>query len=233
MKLFLNDIKINIKKDVTTVKTTDYNFIFSTFKDFDLKLWEGNVLLLFPDTFTARKIFDQLETGINFKVSMVTVICHKPKDFIAKTFKDFNTVEAGGGIVTNTEGKFLMIYRNGIWDFPKGKLDKGEKILDCAVREVSEECNVKVKIKSFICKTRHTYVGSKKRVLKTTYWYKMDLVSDAKMKPQKDEGIEKVEWKSENEVIDLLQYSFESLKYLFEKFQSIKGTYAETSFSNR
>ena len=232
MKLFLNDIKINIKKDDSTVKTSDYDHIFSTFGSLDISNWHGNVLLLFPSPKISKKIFDQLESGVAIDVKTVTVICHKPKNFVAETFIDFKHIDAGGGIVTNEEGKYLMIYRNGFWDFPKGKLDKGERIIECAEREVEEECGVKVKAKSLICKTKHTYVGSKKRVLKTTYWYSMKLVSDAKMKPQKSEGIEKVEWKSLSEVNELLEESFTSLQFLFKKAYKSKGTYAETSLSN-
>ena len=60
----------------------------------------------------------------------------------------------------------------------------------------------------------------------------MKLVSDAKMKPQKSEGIEKVEWKSLSEVNELLEESFTSLQFLFKKAYKSKGTYAETSLSN-
>lgn len=232
MKLFLNDIKINIKKDGSTVNTSDYKYIFSTFANIDVTKWDGNVLLAFPTESRARKIFDQLEARFS-QVKSVTILAKRPKEFVSKVFQDFREIDAGGGIVKNSEGKFLMIYRNGIWDFPKGKLDKGESIKDCAEREVSEECNVKVKATALICKTRHTYVGSKKSVLKTTYWYRMDLLDDSKMKPQKKEGIEKAEWKSHDEVVELLQDSFSSLKFLFNKYQSVKGTYAETSFLNR
>ena len=32
-------------------------------------------------------------------------------------------VKAAGGLVMNKEGKLLFIYRKGIWDLPKGKVD--------------------------------------------------------------------------------------------------------------
>lgn len=234
MKLFINDIKINIKKDETTVKTADYHYIFSTFEGLEPEKWSGRILLVFPTTKTARRIFDMLEAG-GSAVESITLITHKPKEFVKHTFADLNSIDAGGGIVTNKEGKFLMIYRNGMWDFPKGKLDSGEKIIACAEREVQEECGVKVKAKTLICKTRHTYAGSRKRILKTTYWYSMDLLDDSKMEPQLNEGIEKVEWKSFPEVNMLLKDSFESLRYLFHKAHLShisKGTYAETSLPN-
>jgi 8-oxo-dGTP pyrophosphatase MutT (NUDIX family) len=47
----------------------------------------------------------------------------------------FKVIEAGGGLVLNSKGEFLVIYRNGIWDLPKGKLEKGEDFQTAALRE--------------------------------------------------------------------------------------------------
>ena len=52
-------------------------------------------------------------------------------------------VEAAGGLVYNKEDELLMIFRNGKWDLPKGKKEKGEEIESCAKREVQEECGVR------------------------------------------------------------------------------------------
>ncbi len=46
--------------------------------------------------------------------------------------KAFRNVRAGGGLVRNSNGEFLLIFRRGKWDLPKGKLDTGETIEDCA-----------------------------------------------------------------------------------------------------
>src|SRR5436190_23606499 len=48
----------------------------------------------------------------------------------------YHPVEAAGGLVYNENGDVLMIFRKGKWDLPKGKLDDGEDIASCAVREV-------------------------------------------------------------------------------------------------
>ena len=61
------------------------------------------------------------------------------------------------------------------------KKDKGEKIKDCAVREVEEETNTKVKIIKRNCTTWHTYTRYKKFILKKTVWYKMKCIDDSKM----------------------------------------------------
>ena len=54
----------------------------------------------------------------------------------------FTILEAGGGIVFNKRGEFLVIERRGVWDLPKGKVDAGETIEEAAVREVREECGL-------------------------------------------------------------------------------------------
>ena len=51
---------------------------------------------------------------------------------------------AAGGLVTNPHGEILWIFRRGFWDLPKGKLDEGETIQTCVIREVQEETGLEV-----------------------------------------------------------------------------------------
>ena len=231
MVLYINDIKITIKKEGSTVKQSKYNCIFSTAENIDLNIVKGKVLLLFPKADQTRVFFDELESVKN-KIRDVKIITHSPKEFAETVFNDHKTILAGGGIVSNENGELLMIYRNKKWDFPKGKLDKGEEIIECAEREVEEECMVKVSVGNKICKTRHTYKGSKDDVMKVTYWYEMELKDDSNMAPQKNEGIEKVEWKTPEEAIELLNDSFKSLTWLLEKYHKLKGTNSLISLPN-
>ena len=67
-------------------------------------------------------------------------------------------IDAAGGFVQNSERQLLMIFRNGKWDLPKGKLETDEDIKDCAKREVEEECGVNnLRIVSQLQNTYHTY----------------------------------------------------------------------------
>ena len=60
------------------------------------------------------------------------------------------------------------------WDLPKGKLEENESIEQCAVREVEEECNMRLlKIVSKLPSTYHCYPYKGAWAFKTTYWYKM------------------------------------------------------------
>ena len=59
---------------------------------------------------------------------------------IDRTWKTFTSgyqiMEAAGGIVVNEELSLLMIFRNGKWDLPKGKIEQGEDPDTAAIRGV-------------------------------------------------------------------------------------------------
>jgi len=131
--------------------------------------------------------------------------------------KKFKIIKAAGGLVLKKD-KVLMIYRMKKWDLPKGKKEAGEKSKQTAVREVEEECNVKVKLGKKICTTWHTYTMNKKSMLKKTRWYVMDLVDDSKIKPQQEEDIEDIRWMTQKEVYHALENSYNSIRFVFEKY---------------
>lgn len=125
-------------------------------------------------------------------------------------------VKAAGGIVLrfvegSTIPEVLMIYRNGYWDLPKGKLEEGESIEMCAVREVAEEVGSSLPaIVSAIGTTYHEYPEKGKIMGKTTWWYSMIFTKKETFIPQEKEGIKQVEWVSLPEAID--KAGFDNLK---------------------
>ncbi len=106
----------------------------------------------------------------------------------------------------------------GKWDFPKGKFDKGETPERCAIREVEEECAIKVKMINPVCNTWHTYTQNRKSILKKTFWYAMECVNDSTMKPQAEEGIEDIRWFYEAEAKTALINSYPSMRFLFKQY---------------
>ena len=87
------------------------------------------------------------------------------------------------------------MFRRGKWDLPKGKLDKGETIEDCALRETKEETGlVDLKLGKPITTTYHTYDESGKHILKETYWFLIRAKKENELIPQVDEQITKLEW---------------------------------------
>ncbi|MFK7814478.1 MAG: NUDIX hydrolase [Maribacter sp.] len=144
-------------------------------------------------------------------------IYHPNHEEILKKFtKKIPLVVAGGGVVTNKEGKVLFIYRNDKWDLPKGKLDKGETIEECALREVEEETGVKkLKIENFLKTTYHVFTRNGIYKLKEVHWYAMKTSYKGNLKGQKSEGIEKVKWKGPKKIEKALQNSYINIKILF------------------
>lgn len=130
-----------------------------------------------------------------------------------KTFNDeFEVIEAAGGVVMK-EGQMLFIFRNGKWDLPKGKLEEGETIAFCAVREVEEECGVSdLEIVSPLTKTYHTYQEGDQLILKITHWFLMNCTDESLLTPQTEEGIELVEWKNEKAVRLALDNTYPNIK---------------------
>lgn len=129
--------------------------------------------------------------------------------------KEFRIIKAAGGLVRKN-GQFLLIRRLGKWDLPKGKLEKDEKMKDAAVREVEEECGIRVARREKICNTWHSYNLDGKRILKKTAWYLMECQDDKKMKPQKEEGIEEICWVSMDDAIKKLSTSYRSIQAVLE-----------------
>jgi 8-oxo-dGTP pyrophosphatase MutT (NUDIX family) len=110
-------------------------------------------------------------------------------------FKKFTFIQAAGGLVMNEKKEILIIYRRGKWDLPKGKLDNGEKLENCAVREVEEETGLqKVKLLSPLIITYHTYHEGARFILKESHWYTMKVSGYQKLVPQTEEDIHEIKW---------------------------------------
>lgn len=136
-----------------------------------------------------------------------------PKEVLELLFSLYEKIEAAGGLVVNELGQILFIYRNSKWDLPKGKMEMNETKELTAIREVEEECGLKVSsLNRHLVTTYHTYSLGKKKILKANYWYMMSASSQQRLSPQQDENIEKAEWKNLEDVSELLKTSYDSIK---------------------
>jgi ADP-ribose pyrophosphatase YjhB (NUDIX family) len=130
------------------------------------------------------------------------------KDLIAQ----FNLVKAAGGLVKNTRGEYLLIFRNKKWDLPKGKLEKRETVRVAAKREVEEECGIKgVKIVKPLQETYHIYSLQGKLNIKQTRWFEMTYTGNKTTKPQKEEGIAKAVWVKKTGITKLHKNMYPSI----------------------
>jgi 8-oxo-dGTP pyrophosphatase MutT (NUDIX family) len=123
-------------------------------------------------------------------------IFHEDMLMVIEEFKAcFHLIEAGGGLVFNARHEFLAIKRNGVWDLPKGKLEKGEDFQGAALREVKEETGLSgLKLVEPLISTYHTYRLKNKKVLKKTRWFEMAYLGEEKPVLQADEGITEYKW---------------------------------------
>ena len=132
-------------------------------------------------------------------------------------------ITAAGGLVQNNEGAFLLIFRRGFWDLPKGKLDGGESIPECAVREVREETGLQsLELGPFICTTTHPYFDTwlNKDVVKHTYWFSMLSLANDTLVPQTEEDIEKLVWVSVSALPEYLNNTYPTIRAVFEAFNA-------------
>ena len=176
-----------------------------------------------PREDTATKNFDYGSSSLKSSIAevaqgVITSVCIYSAD-LPKLWSDFQqefkVVEAAGGLVFNEKKETLWILRNGIWDLPKGKLEKNEDLEKAAIREVAEECGVtNLKLVCPMKKTYHVYFHKGKSVLKITNWYEMFTNSDQNLKPQLEEGITQVEWMDNVKIKEALNNTYDNIKLL-------------------
>jgi len=162
------------------------------FQDFDLEIF-----------------YKKLKNGSKKSYIFLT---KNPKETFDKLKKNCTIIKAAGGLVESANGNYLFIFRNKKWDLPKGKLEEGENMKETAVREVEEECGVKVlKREEKLCKTYHVYPIGSKMVIKKTNWYRMKVKGEPKLIPQKEEGIDKAVWLDQREIAPVIANTYPSI----------------------
>lgn len=135
----------------------------------------------------------------------------------SKVNKNLNVVVAAGGMVLEEKDKVLLIYRDGSWDLPKGKAEKGEKLKTTAKREIQEETGVKdLEIIRKLEPTYHWYKRGK-WLLKESMWYEMKTYRQ-KTTPQKEEGLTKAEWISKTKLPKKMKNMYPNIRYMLTKY---------------
>lgn len=88
------------------------------------------------------------------------------------------TESAAGGIV-GRGGKVLLVRVKNlegkvVWTFPKGHLEKGERWLDAALREVEEETGWKCRSLGPLSRVSYRFRRKSRPVFKRVRWYRME-----------------------------------------------------------
>ncbi len=125
----------------------------------------------------------------------------------------YTIIQAGGGLVYNDKGEILLIFRRGKWDLPKGKLDKGETIEECSVREVEEETGITgLTLGTKICETWHVYDDKGRNLVKHTTWFKMRSSDTRTLVPQIEEDIVEVRWADTKALLPYVSNTYHAIK---------------------
>ena len=133
-------------------------------------------------------------------------------------------IVAAGGLVWNENNELLMIFRQEKWDLPKGKLDDGESIETCAIREVREETGLtEVILGEFIGITHHEYFDRfiNAQAIKESHWYNMRSNSHQLLNPQLEENITDIKWVSMKELATFLENSYLNIETIIKQYFSL------------
>lgn len=222
MVIFIDDKLVRIVSTKKFKQLHDHDFdvmIDARLETLNPKKLQGHVVILNAAEATVDKFFKLIQQSKDIVYQSVTLVVENKPAIETQIKNLYKVVKAAGGVVFNEEQKILMMYRLGKWDLPKGKRDDNEKAKQTAVREVEEECGIKVKLTEKLCTTWHTYTMGTRKILKRTKWYRMNCTDETKMQPQTEEGIEKLEWMTEKEVQTALLNSYSSIRYVIDQLK--------------
>ncbi len=131
----------------------------------------------------------------------------------------FVRVKAAGGLVQNSNGEYLLIFRKGKWDLPKGKLEKKETLEMAAMREVEEECGIgELSIVNTLNTSYHIYEEEGWYMLKHSNWFSMTTTSTKIPVPQENEGIEKAVWAKPSQIKNYMENMYPNIKDLLQEY---------------
>lgn len=160
-----------------------------------------------------KKLFEELGSKKKSVTYFVEVADANPLKFLTSAIKE---VVAAGGLVRNSKGQVLFIYRNDKWDLPKGKRESSESLEEAALREVMEETGIgSLDIQYKLGKTYHIFKRKGEMRLKTTHWYEMTSDDLGPFSPQLEEGITDVVWLNQEQQEVALRNSYRNIKQLF------------------
>lgn len=160
-----------------------------------------------------KKLFEELGAKKKSVTCFVEVADANPLKFLTSAIKE---VVAAGGLVRNSKGQVLFIYRNDKWDLPKGKRESSESLEEAAIREVMEETGIgSLDIQYKLGKTYHIFKRKGEMRLKTTHWYEMTSDDLGPFSPQIEEGITDVVWLNQEQQEVALRNSYRNIRQLF------------------
>lgn len=134
-----------------------------------------------------------------------------------------------GGVVI-FRGKILLLYKNFKnryegWVLPKGTVEKGEKHVETALREVFEESGVKATVMRYIGKSEYSFSVPQDVVEKEVHWYLM-MADNYYSRPQREEFFVDSGYYKYHEAYHLLRFSNEKqiLERAYQEYLDLRRT---------
>ena len=193
-------------------------------------VFSSPAMITFAKTSSVSPAFTDGSEVLTYLESLLKTECREAvieHEHPEKAFECFQSallnVAAAGGVVKRKD-RILFIFRNGKWDLPKGKIDKGESASQAALREVAEECGISGHaIVKALPTTFHIYQSpyretKGKWIFKPTHWFEMEYNGTCEGLPETDEGITEVRWFHRSELDEVLANTYENLKELIRMY---------------
>lgn len=160
------------------------------------------------------QVIKQAVHDLQHSDAQAAIVLSNQPDWYWQQFRQlFTHVVAAGGVVSNALGQILFIYRRGCWDLPKGKLDPGETLEACAIREVQEETGLQhLSITAPLGSTWHVYTEKGQLILKESVWFKMTSHQANDLMPQTEEDIVEARWVGADELPTILAGAYPSIR---------------------
>ncbi len=224
MKIYIDNVLVRFEGKDSNIEAEEYSF--DKFFDLYPNLESGVYKIR---TFKKDKFLEMLPNILtNRPESSIEIIFPKTKsDTIYQDIADAHAAEPAAGGFVKKGDKFLMIRRLGKWDLPKGKIESGEDSESAAIREVKEECGVKVKSQGWLCDTHHMYIRKNQLYIKKTRWYLMVNEDDHEMAGQEEEGITEVNWFDRKMLETNLIHSYGNIEDVFLNYLTMENSRAD------
>ncbi|XOV67301.1 MAG: NUDIX hydrolase [Fluviicola sp.] len=187
------------------------------------------VVFIEKEMLSTEKLVEKAKNVSNFNelkpllkkasiASPVILTSKNPKKAFKAFFSDFKKIDAAGGIVQRKQ-KYLVIKRKGLWDIPKGRIDKGESAETACVREIMEECGIgKPSITHPLCETYHCMKWNGQPALKRTFWYMLSYDGPKETTPEVKEDITEAKWMSREKLLGIRKKTFGSVNEVLDAF---------------
>ncbi len=116
--------------------------------------------------------------------------------------------ESAGGVLVD-RGRVLLIRTRtragaSIWTFPKGRIERGERFWEAALREVREETGYLCRLRRRLKATSYVFHSGATQIRKTVYWFLLEPLRKAG-KPNPKE-VEETRWFPLAEAYEKLSY---------------------------